>query len=82
MHESSLANFWKINTDLIKVQRLISFHFIDFLNIIMKICAPECFNRSTLSLAISPKFPQGDILGTILVLFYYSTVEKPKKFFT
>ena len=41
------------------MQWLTSFHFIDFLNIIWK-CTPICINR--LSLAISLKFRQGDII--------------------
>ena len=80
--------FEKINTNLIKVQRLTPFHFIDFLNIICKYVLQNVLT-DRLSLAISPKFPQGDILGTTLVakvweIFVSWTVDmcKPKKLST
>ena len=73
-----------INTNLIKVQRLTLFHFIDFLNIMWRYVFQNVLT-DRLSLAISPKFPEGDILGTTLVaeaweIFVSWTVDKPKKF--
>ena len=75
-----------MNTNLIKVQRLTPIHFIDFLNIIWKYVLKNVLT-DRLSLAISPKFPQGDILETTLVakaweIFVSWTVDKPKKFST